>query len=126
LRRGGESRCGRPTAKAGDAPSPKSIKVGRLSCAKPGKWRTDPTHWATTTANGLGSYTLKGTATRVTDVAKNEIRITASVSDLAAVGKAKPGNRLTALHASTTAILGVLVADVDTADGSKSYVAPGA
>jgi hypothetical protein len=81
-------------------------------------------HWGDLeTVNGLGSYTSKGTATGVTDVAKNEIRITTSVSDLAVVGKAKPGNKLSALHASTTAVLGVLVADVDTADGSKSYVA---
>ena len=81
-------------------------------------------HWGDLeTVNGLGSYTSKGTATGVTDVAKNEVRMTVTVSDLAALGKAKPGNKLSSLHASTTAVLGVLVADVDTADGSKSYVA---
>jgi hypothetical protein len=81
-------------------------------------------HWGDLeTANGLGTYTTKGDATGVTDVAKNEIRMTVSVRDLADLGKTKPGNKLSSLHASTTAVLGVLVADVDTADGSKSYVA---
>ena len=81
-------------------------------------------HWGDLeTTNGLPTYTPKGDATGVTDVAKNEIRITVSVSDLAALGKTKPGNKLSALHASTTAVLGVLVADVDTADGTKAYLA---
>ena len=75
------------------------------------------------TVNGLGSYTPKGDAKGVTDTAKNQIRLTVPVSELSAVGKAKPGSKISALHANTTAVLGVLVADVDTADGSKSYIA---
>jgi hypothetical protein len=81
-------------------------------------------HWGDLeTVNGLVSYTPKGEATGVTDVAKNQIRMTVPVSELAALGKAKPGSKISGLHANTTAVLGVLVADVDTADGSKSYTA---
>jgi len=74
-------------------------------------------------AGGVGTYTRKGDATGVVDTAKNEIRVTVPVSDLSALGKAKPGTKITDLNFSTTAVLGVLVSDVDTADGSKSYVA---
>jgi hypothetical protein len=74
-------------------------------------------------AGGVDTYTRKGEATGVVDTAKNEIRVTVPVSDLSALGKAKPGTKFTALHFSTTAVLGVLVSDVDTADATKSYVA---
>lgn len=81
-----------------------------------------------TLATGSGSYAKKGDATGVLDAAKGEIRISAPVADVNAVGKVKPGAKLTNLTASSTMVIGTsatggLVSTVDDAEGSKAYIA---
>lgn len=85
--------------------------------------------WGTreTLASGNGSYVRKGEATGVIDAAKNELRISVPLADVAAVTKLTPGTKLTALTASTTSVIGTsasggLVATVDDAAGSKAYL----
>jgi hypothetical protein len=72
---------------------------------------------------GVPTYTRKGDATGVIDSAKNEIRISVPTSAVQALGNVKAGSKISSLSASTTAVLGVLVADVDTAEATKPYVA---
>lgn len=79
-------------------------------------------------ATGNGSYVKKGDATGVLDAAKGEIRISVPVADVNAVGKVKPGAKLTNLAASSTMVLGTsvtggLVSTVDDAAGTKPYIA---
>lgn len=84
--------------------------------------------WGTreTLASGSGSYVRKGLATGVVDAAKNELRVTVPLADIAAVTKLSPGTKLSSLTASTTSVLGTsasggLVATIDDAAGSKAY-----
>lgn len=86
--------------------------------------------WGTreTLASGSGSYVRKGMATGVVDAAKNELRISVPLADVAAITKLSPGTKLTALTATTTSVIGTsatggLVATIDDAAGSKAYVA---
>jgi hypothetical protein len=72
---------------------------------------------------GVGTYTSAGTATATLVPEKNEIHLTVPVSTLGVVGKVKPGTKVTGMSISTTQVLGVLVAEIDTADAAKSYVA---
>jgi hypothetical protein len=74
-------------------------------------------------AGGVGTYTKKGDATGTVDTAKNEIRITVPVADVRDLASIAPGVKVTNLHVSTTAVVGVLVFDVDSAAAAKSYVA---
>jgi hypothetical protein len=73
------------------------------------------------TADGLSDA---GTATGVFDTAKNEIRITASLSELsAAAGKIKPGTKLTDLTANSSRDFQAVITYADMAEGGKAYVA---
>jgi hypothetical protein len=79
-------------------------------------------------ATGNGSYVKKGDATGVIDTAKGEIRISAPVADVNAVGKVKPGSKLTNINASATTVIGTsatggLVSTVDDAASTKPYIA---
>lgn len=92
---------------------------------------------------GQNNNTSKGPAVTVFDKAKNEVRITAKLSDLSALGKFKPGTKLTGLEAKTWVLIGTpeatpevdapalgpvvgpgngLLDPVDDATGSKNYV----
>ena len=86
--------------------------------------------WGTrqTLPSGSGRFVREGDATGVIDAAKNELRISVPLADVAAVSKLSAGTKLTALTAQTTSVLGTsasggLVATVDDAAGSKAYVA---
>jgi len=72
---------------------------------------------------GVASYTSKGDGTGTINTAKNEIHISVPVADIAALGKVTPGTKISAIHVNTTAVLGVLVTDVDSADNTKAYIA---
>ena len=90
------------------------------------------------TLAGQGNYTPKGTATTVVDKAKNEIRISAKLSDLSALGKFTPGVKITGIDAKTSQLIGTpqatpdvpgvigpgngLLNPVDDAPGSLKYV----
>jgi len=74
-------------------------------------------------AGGVGTYTKMGSAAGVVDVAHSQIRITVPVADVRSLGKIAPGSKVTGMQISTTAVVGVLVFDVDTAQTAKSYVA---
>lgn len=74
-------------------------------------------------SGGVGTYTSKGTATGVVDTAKNQIRITVPVSEVKSLASIAPGTKVTNMHISTTAVVGVVVFDVDTAEASKAYIA---
>lgn len=74
-------------------------------------------------ATGVGTYTRSGEATASLVPAKNEIHLSVPVSALSGLGKVKPGAKVTGMTISTTAVLGVLVADIDTAEAAKSYKA---
>ena len=85
--------------------------------------------WGTreTLPSGSGRYVEQGTATGVVDTAKNELRISVPLKDVAAVTKLTPGTKLTALTANSTSLIGTsrtpsLVATVDDAAGTKPYV----
>lgn len=85
--------------------------------------------WGTleTLPNGSGRYVRKGDATGVVDGAANELRVSVPLSALATVTRIKPGTKLSALTATTTSVIGTsasggLVATVDTAESSKSYI----
>jgi len=79
-----------------------------------------------------GSTSPTGDAVGVVDTAKNEIRMTVSVSELSALGKAKPGSKVSNLSVTAAQLIGVapnasgvygfLSQPVDDATG-KSYVA---
>lgn len=84
--------------------------------------------WGTleTLPSGNGSYELKGTATGVVDAAKNELRVSVPLKDIAAVTKLSRGTKLSNLSASTTSVIGTsasggLVATIDEASSSKPY-----
>ena len=86
--------------------------------------------WGTreTLPSGSGRFVRQGAATGVIDAAKNELRISVPLADVAAISKLTPGTKLTALTASTTSVIGTsvtggLVATVDDAASAKSYIA---
>jgi hypothetical protein len=77
--------------------------------------------FGTDAADGL---TDGGEATGVFDAAKNEVRITASLSDLSSVaGKLKPGTKLTGLNANSSRDFQAVITYADRAEGGKTYVA---
>jgi hypothetical protein len=89
------------------------------------------------TVQGVGNDTPKGAATAVVDKAKNEVRISAKLSDLSSLGKFKPGTKITDIDAKTWALIGTPQAfpstpvlgpgngalqPIDDATGGKPYV----
>ena len=85
--------------------------------------------WGTreTLPSGSGRYVRQGDATGAIDAAKNELRISVPLSAIGAVTKIKNGTKLSAITANSTSVLGTsatggLVATVDDAESSKSYV----
>jgi hypothetical protein len=83
------------------------------------------------TTQGQGVYTPKGSATGIVDAAKNEIRISVGVGDLASLASVKPGKKISGIQALTFQNLGLpnaaggggALVGGDTADATKSYVA---
>jgi hypothetical protein len=57
------------------------------------------------------------------DLAKNEVHISALVSDVAAKGNVKPGSKLSKLQADTFYAIGTFIFEADTAAGKGHYVA---
>jgi hypothetical protein len=62
-------------------------------------------------------------ATGSLDLAKNEIRISALVSDLSAKGSVKPGEQITRIQADTFYTVGNFIFEADTAQAKSPYVA---
>ena len=86
--------------------------------------------WGTqeTLPSGSGRYVAKGAATGVVDAAKNELRISVPLKDIASAinVKLRPGSKLSSLTANTTSVIGTsvsggLVATIDDAAASKPY-----
>jgi hypothetical protein len=83
------------------------------------------------TTQGQGVYTPKGNATGVVDAAKNEIRISVALGDLASLASVKPGKKITGIQALTFQNVGVpnaaggggALVGGDTAEATKPYVA---
>ena len=73
-------------------------------------------------AGGVGTYTAEGDAIGTVNKAKNEVRLSVPIGELAALARLKPGAKVTKLHANTTAAFVVLVSDVDQADSKKTYI----
>lgn len=81
-----------------------------------------------TLATGNGSYVKKGDATGAIDTAKGTITITVPVADVKAVANVAPGQKITAINAASTAVIGTsatggLVSTVDKGEAAKGYVA---
>jgi hypothetical protein len=85
-------------------------------------------------AQGEGGVTSPtGDAVGIIDTAKNEIRITVPVADMNALGKAKPGAKVSNITVSSSQVAGIAPnpsgvyafnsLPVDDASATKSYVA---
>lgn len=70
-----------------------------------------------------GQYGILNPATGVIDAAKNEIRVSALVKDVAAKGNVKPGSVLSKVTATTFYSVGFFIFEVDTASGKAPYTA---
>ncbi len=80
-----------------------------------------------------GSTSPTGKAAGVVDKVKNEIRMTVSVADLNALGKIKPGAKVTNIAVSAAQLVGIAPnpsgaygfasEDLDDAAGTKAYIA---
>lgn len=75
-----------------------------------------------TDANGLRTALKDSTAKGVVDVAKNEVRATFNVSQLAELAAFKKGGKITGLRALTNRGFVRVVFQADEADGGKTYV----
>lgn len=72
---------------------------------------------------GLRSSLTDGSATGVIDLAKNEIRTTFNLAQLAQFQTVKPKTKLTTLHGMSNRYYGRLTMLSDDAEGAKPYVA---